>query len=544
MRGYAVKALAAAVCISSLAMVGGCGNNTAATENGKPVVTVTVVKDSRTKKISTLPWARSLAQKCKCSINWQEVADSSWDQQKKASLAAGEVSDVTIAGFSSGDMSQYGSLFLNLKPELRSMPNLSRLFKEDRYAQVVSTTSDGKILGTPAVSRPITARSSNHLFINKAWLDKLGLKVPTTWDELETDLKAFKDDDPNGNGQKDEIPFDFNSPNTDGFGLFEPNVLLSSFGIVVPNSAYGMYAQGGKIKSYFTDTRYRQLISYLHRLWDEGLISNEAFTHDWSKYEATAKGNGNTAKVGMTIMWTPSDIFGSQISKQYVAIPSLKASAEQKTPPAWSYNGDDLAYSPEKAVISAKVANKKAALKLVDAMYSPDMSVQMHYGSFGTCVRKNSDGSYTILEPADKTKNASDWQFENSLGDRAPAWFSPSMKLNLPAEQTEYRATDKVYDQDYSHVNFNQDVLYANMPMTTDEANTMNKNATGITQYAMSSFATWVTKGGVEKGWDSYVSKLGQNKLGQQLSIEQKVYDRYKKTISSQGVNLNKLLNW
>ncbi len=34
--------------------------------------------------------------------------------------------------------------------------------------------------------------SGTHMFINKTWLDKLGLEMPTTWDELENVLEAFK----------------------------------------------------------------------------------------------------------------------------------------------------------------------------------------------------------------------------------------------------------------------------------------------------------------------------------------------------------------
>lgn len=43
--------------------------------------------------------------------------------------------------------------------------------------------------------------------INKQWLDNLKLEVPATTDELYTVLKAFKEQDANGNGDsKDEIP--------------------------------------------------------------------------------------------------------------------------------------------------------------------------------------------------------------------------------------------------------------------------------------------------------------------------------------------------
>lgn len=41
------------------------------------------------------------------------------------------------------------------------------------------------------------------MFMNKAWLDKVGKDVPTTIDEFYDVLKAFKEQDPNGNGQAD-----------------------------------------------------------------------------------------------------------------------------------------------------------------------------------------------------------------------------------------------------------------------------------------------------------------------------------------------------
>ena len=42
--------------------------------------------------------------------------------------------------------------------------------------------------------------------IRQDWLDKLNLKAPTTVDELHDVLYAFRNEDPNGNGLKDEIP--------------------------------------------------------------------------------------------------------------------------------------------------------------------------------------------------------------------------------------------------------------------------------------------------------------------------------------------------
>ncbi|MDN6586111.1 MAG: extracellular solute-binding protein [Bifidobacterium crudilactis] len=528
----------ACVAVLALSACGG-GNDSATTKDGKPIVTVQIVKDARAEKMAKMGWTKDLEKACDCSIQWQEVASSSWDQQKQASLAAGEVADVTISGFGSGDMGQYGSLFMDLKPELKSMPNLSKLFKAEPYSQVISTTTDGKILGSPTVARPVTARTSNHMFINKQWLDKLGLQVPTTWGELETVLKAFKTQDPNGNGKADEIPMDFNSPGTGGFGLFQPNVLLASAGITVPNGALGMYVKDGKVQNYLTDPNYKELISYLHNLWSDGVISSEAFTHDWSKYTGTAKGNGTTATVGFTWMWTPSDIFGPQLASQYVTIPSLKMDANQTETPVWAYNGDDLAYQADRAVVSAKVKNKEAALKLVDAFYSPDISIQARYGSFGTAVKRNAENDYKVLDPPADHNSASDWQFYQSLADGAPGWISEDMKLDLPSAHTEVKPVDAVYDNDYKNVDFNKDVLYANMPMTPEQTSTLNANNTGITQGAMSKFAQWVTKGGVDNEWDAYVANLKKNKLDENIKLEQQIYDSFKKNMDTIGVNLN-----
>ena len=45
------------------------------------------------------------------------------------------------------------------------------------------------------------------MFVYKPWLDKQGMDVPETTEEFKDMLIAFRDQDPNGNGKKDEIPY-------------------------------------------------------------------------------------------------------------------------------------------------------------------------------------------------------------------------------------------------------------------------------------------------------------------------------------------------
>ena len=77
----------------------------------------------------------------------------------------------------------------------------------DQYPNTYSTvTNDGKIYGM-AVSPNLT--EGEVMIIRQDWLDKLGLKAPTTIDEFEEVIRAFTEDDPDGNGQKDTYGFTY-----------------------------------------------------------------------------------------------------------------------------------------------------------------------------------------------------------------------------------------------------------------------------------------------------------------------------------------------
>lgn len=69
------------------------------------------------------------------------------------------------------------------------------------------TTLNGKSWG---LASPGSIAKNEGLLIRKDWLDKLGLKVPATTDELFAVMKAFTEKDPDGNGKND----------TYGYGAF------------------------------------------------------------------------------------------------------------------------------------------------------------------------------------------------------------------------------------------------------------------------------------------------------------------------------------
>lgn len=72
--------------------------------------------------------------------------------------------------------------------------------KMDKKTLFYASEADGSIYRIPGdVAEP----SCECLWIRQDWLDNLNLKAPTTIEELEEVMRAFTEDDPDGNGQKD-----------------------------------------------------------------------------------------------------------------------------------------------------------------------------------------------------------------------------------------------------------------------------------------------------------------------------------------------------
>ncbi|MDW7655686.1 MAG: extracellular solute-binding protein, partial [Bacillota bacterium] len=67
------------------------------------------------------------------------------------------------------------------------------------FKQMV-TSPDGNYYGIPSYNQSLGNENPAKMWIYQPWLDTLDLEVPKTTDDLYNVLKAFKEDDPNGNG--------------------------------------------------------------------------------------------------------------------------------------------------------------------------------------------------------------------------------------------------------------------------------------------------------------------------------------------------------
>src|SRR5690606_26912925 len=85
-------------------------------------------------------------------------------------------------------------------------PNLTKVLDENPEYRKLVTTDEGNIYVMPFLLGDPSLSVVHGPIIREDWLKKVGLEQPKTIADWEAMLTAFRDGDPNGNGQKDEIP--------------------------------------------------------------------------------------------------------------------------------------------------------------------------------------------------------------------------------------------------------------------------------------------------------------------------------------------------
>lgn len=519
------KILVSSILLASLtACSNSSGDETSA--DGKPKLTALIVKHSLTQKNENIEWLNKLEDELGVEIKWEEVS-ADWDQKKAPMLASGDIPDLILGAnvVTDAEFAKFPGLFEDLSDDLDKLPNVQKMFDEKPETLSMATQLDGSIYGLPKYQR-FWPKSASRQYINQEWLDNLGLSQPTTWDELFDVLVAFKEQDANGNGDTtDEVPMDWSPVATTGFGYFQPMQLLASTGMVVSEGGNsGYFAEDGKVGNFFVDERYKETVEFLNKCWQAGLVNPKAFSQDYSAYQSTGRGDGELAKVGFSWGWEVSDRFGTQLADQYASIAPLKV--DNSTEPSWSYE-ISLNYGVNFAVVSAQAKNKDAALEFVNALYDPEIGIQELFGSIGTNIEKDGD-TYKILPPAEGNMDPGTWKWTSTWADNSPMYIADSLDVELGEDMKANEEQDKVLAPYVDAIVPEESVVPWNMmKMSNEDSTTLANNNTTILNEAMTKFAKWVTEGGIEEEWDTYVQTLEKSGINENIEIVQKGFDAY-----------------
>jgi putative aldouronate transport system substrate-binding protein len=521
-------ALVSAICLT----LAGCGNNdggeggqsaegnteSGIKKEGLPLVDEPITLDVLTVRWGNMgdtftqnTWLQELEKATNVKVNWQVMSSNDWGEQKSVMLASGELPDVIMGNIAFGDADIINNLpyFRPLDEYIDSyMPNLKAAMEETPIMRKLSTSPDGKIYSLPArlPSRPV---SEFQPVINKAWLEKLKLDAPTNIDELYTVLKAFKEQDPNGNGKADEIPVS----NTGDIEM----QLLMPFGITNLRGNNMMIVDGKPV--YFpTSDKYKEALKWAHKLYEEGLIDSETFTQDGTMLSAKRQ-NPDAPLIGFTYQWTPDAVFGKW-SGQYDTIAPIAG------PDGERYQSGEpagMSYRRNEVLITTFNEHPEVTARWVDQFYTSEASIQNFWGAIGTSIEKHDDGTYSLMAPPEGT-SADAWYWEKSLRDFGPKYVNADFEKSIKLDPTTGDGLKLELDK------LGKDFVtqpYPEVMHTAEEYQELPTLTTDINNFIMSTRAQWVTEGGIDEGWDAYVKQLNDMGLERLIQIYQDAYDRY-----------------
>ncbi|MEH7275125.1 extracellular solute-binding protein [Neobacillus vireti] len=484
-------------------------------------------------------FTKMVEEKFNIKINWQDANQDAAKEKRQLSLASGDYPDAYLLvawldNISKVEAQKYGKegVFLPLNDLINEhAPNLQKLMTEVPYLEKGMTAPDGNIYALPPVNECFHCSKYGKMWINTDWLDKLNLAMPTTTEEFKTVMEAFKNNDPNGNGKKDEIPL---SGESTMLGDDPTIFLMNAF---IPNNGKDyINVNNGKLLLAPTQPEWKEGLKYIHSLYKAGLIDQGAFTQNPEAYKQLGTPQGDVVLGGgaASHLAIISDI-ALDASKAYDVVPPIKGPGGAQFTPSDYGNVNNFTFA-----ITNKAKGKKAEalIKLADFLYSEEGSMMTARGKEGVHWKKGGpedidltgkQAKYAIIPAEPDLKEEDKVHF--GWGERGPLGLTRTLRDSIAAEQDEfslegyerrlYNATLK-YDGFEPKEQFNFEAAWVD-PKEADEVNLLKIN---ITKYIEENMVQFVTGSkDIEKDWDKYIDGFKNLQVDRYLEIYQKAYD-------------------
>ncbi|BFT74611.1 ABC transporter substrate-binding protein [Paenibacillus sp. P36] len=450
-------------------------------------------------------------------IKW-DASDQGYQEKKNLMFASGDLPDGFFGSGSltDADILKYGTQGMLIPLEKlidQYAPNIKQLLTNQPDVKKMLTAPDGHIYSIPTVITEGANELGEVLFVNKDWMDKLRLSVPTTTVEFEKVLNAFKNGgDLNGNGQKDEIPFSFlnGNPLNGIYGVY------GAFGI--PDNGSHVMVQDGKVSYIANRPEYKAATQYFNGLYKQGLIDQEAFTQDRNIYFSKGRGKGKPV-YGAFTGYNAENVVGPDNAKSYVAIAPLKGPNGQQLVNL----GDTLAVT--KSGFSITSANKHVAetMRWINSVFEERHSVEWEFGPIGVNFKETNGDKYEYLPtPAGTTYDDFRCTEAPCFGGTGAITEEIYKKIELSDKIKGRLAYLKIYQPFMKRF-----TLPSGMFFTIEDSDRMNVLSTDINELVKKKQAQWIIDGNVDAEWDSYLTQLKKIGLDEFLQIYQRTYDRF-----------------
>lgn len=389
-------------------------------------------------------------------------------------------------------------------------PNIKAMLEKDPKFKQCATSLDGNIYQIPKNQELVTAE---FWWIRQDWLNKLNLKTPTTVDELYDVLTAFRNDDPNGNGQKDEIPL------FDRAGNKMPDEYLYLW-----DTSTEFYPRDGKMTFEPMEENFKTGVNNIVKWYKEGLIDPEIFTRGPKSRDILLSGNLG----GMTHDWPSAGNYNTTLTE---SIPNFEMKAF--APPA-DQNGVVKERTERLAGvgwgISSQCKDPVSVIKYFDYMFTEEGDELMNWGMEGETFTRAADGTKTYTDAVMKS-------------DLTPIGYLRSLGIQYRIGMCQDPAYEYAFMTDAAKdaaelYNAHTEWFVKDMPPYADGALGLKYSAedeaeykkimSSIRPYVDEKFQSWMLgTANFEADYDGFIKELKARGIDRAIEINQKAYDTY-----------------
>ena len=404
-------------------------------------------------------------------------------------------------------------LFVPLDEYFDYMPNFTKWLSQHEVEKAELTAEDGHIYYVPGLN--VADDYQPCLMYNQVWLDKAGMKAPETLDELVELLRYFKENDMNGNGDKnDEIPMSVMAD-------FLPYMFGPAFGLdLTMEESFGFQADdSGKVSYAYADTEnYKKYLEFLNSLYEEGLLEADYASLD--RDTVIDRISKDMTGVAFDYSWAMSMMYSN-------VLPYYDGTAKTAFVGVAPLSGDSKGFYVGRNSlagmfgVSTNSSQIELAVKFLDYAMCDHCQDYYQWGIEGESYIKNADGSREYTE---KGKD-NDWLQQFGIN---PAFV-------LPADQS-VEATDILVAGWHADIN-REFVKYIKHPFpkiyaTKKESDTVNLYLPDIQTKVTSYAADFITgKKNLEKDFEDYIAELDSMHLAEVVEVKQTQYNRYLKAL-------------
>lgn len=416
--------------------------------------------------------------------------------------------------------------------------NFNDIPQEDKDTIITAMTSaDGNIYALPKFEPQNWNLTPNRLYLNETWLNNLGLDIPATTEEYREVLRAFVNEDPNGNGIKDEIGV--YGIASGGYGENVTLSLMNAFEFYRGGGELALSEDGSTVIAPYTTEGWKKGLEYMNSLYTEGLLEASIFTDDSTQFKATLNNESanivGSVSAGSYGNWT--DTNNNKNFQDMVLIAPLEGPDGIAYTPYLSYNPDPTWY------ITSSCENPELAFQLGDLFFRQDMGMTARYGEEGVDWTMDEEilGDYTneyielgLYDQVSAVDLTNLWaentnKFWHNINPRyAPTSLSDTIALGTSEYDPDLATVGlKVFNDKY-YIPAHPEHVLEGLKFTIEESKKITEVATNIPEFIKQSLAEFVTGARSLDDWDQYLKELDNMGIETWIECTQAAYDRIK----------------